>query len=293
MGLHLSRKSRMFAAIERGDVKTVRKMLDKGYHPDSATFGGKCALLVAVIADKKEIVALLLERGGSLSANYYHDELGDTRNETLLHLAAALGRQEIVAQLLEHDRYDRTLIDRLDSNRNTALHLAAANGHLAVVRQLLSAGFDPALKGANGKQPVGYAFQGKHQEIVELLQGAVAARELAKNPPKPAPAPVKPEPPPGPWKLVGPESVAHQSGMEELGYKITDVFNFSSRERIRIVNNLKTRADSVTTVSFNDLGDTRQIEEALEALKRLGGTAPEDTAVKRDLRPRLAPPGRG
>ena len=284
MGLNLSKKARMFAAIERGDIKKVRKMLDTGYNPDWAKFSGKCALLVAVIENKKDIAELLIARGASFSANYYHEELGETRHETLLHVAASLGHKDIVKLLLAQDGYDHTLLNRLDGSRNTALHLAAANGHADVVTLLLEAGFDHSLKGANGKLPVGYAFQGKHQAVVELISARQQQLEATKAPVAAPAVPAAPLPGAA-WKLVSPQSVAHLSAMDELGYKITDVFNFASRERIRIVNNIKTRADNVVTTPFEDLRPA-QIEEAKAQLEKLGGQlAGEDAATKKRLPP--------
>jgi len=286
----LTQKGRMFAAVERGDINKVRRMLDNGYNPDEAKWSGKCALLLAVIHNKPAIAELLIERGATFSGYYYHSEFGDSRHETLLHIAAELGHKDIVKLLIAHDRYDRSFIDKPDTNRNSALHLAAAKGHAEIAQILVDYGFDPVLKGANGKLPIGYAHQGKHDALVDLLTVLQKRAEQLKNPPKaiePAPAP---KPADDSWKLVNAQSVAHLSGMDALGYKITDVFNFASRERIRIVNNLKTRADNVETTSFDDLRDNAQVQEAFAKLKELGGNADEPAAKK----PRgLNPPGKG
>ncbi|MDE1151754.1 MAG: ankyrin repeat domain-containing protein [Micavibrio sp.] len=283
----LTAKGRMFAAVERGDINRVRRMLDNGYNPDEAKWSGKCALLLAVIHNKPEIAELLIERGATFSGYYYHSEFGDTRHETLLHIAAELGHKDIVKLLIAHDRYDRSFIDKPDTNRNSALHLAAARGHGEIAEMLVDYGFDPALKGANGKLPIGYAHQGKHEAVVDLLTVLQKRVALLKNPPRQLePVPAQ-KPASDSWKLVNTQSVAHLSAMDDLGYKITDVFNFASRERIRIVNNLKTRADNVETTSFDELRDGAQLQEAYQKLIALGGTADEPAAKKP---PRLGPP---
>jgi hypothetical protein len=230
---------------------------------------------------------MLIRRGANFSRQYYHYLLGDARNETLLHVAAELGRKDIVELLLAQDKYDHSLKDRPDSSRNTALHLAAARGHADIVRLLLDEGFDPAQKGANGRTPAGYAHQGGNREVLDLLNAAV----LKKAAPRPAPAAPEPPPPAGPqWKLVSPHSVAQVSEMADIGYRLTDIFNFASGERIRVLNNLKTKADSVETAPFADL-PTAKIEEAQAALTRLGGAAAEGLLRGKIAKPaRLAPP---
>jgi hypothetical protein len=77
----------------------------------------------------------------------------------------------------------------------------------------------------------------------------------------------------------------------DIGYKRADVFNFQTRERSRIDNNLKTRADHVETTGFSELSDRKQIEDAHAALVRLGGTADEDVLKEKAIpKMRLTPP---
>ncbi len=287
----LTKKGRMFAAIERGDIKAVRRMLDNGYQPDWAKMSGKSALLVAVINNKCDIAELLIERGASFSAYYYHSVLGDTRHETLVHIAAELGHKDMVKLLLDHDRYDRAMIDKPDSNHNSALHIAAFKGHAEIVQMLLDYGFNAEMKGGNSKLAIGYAHQGKHQQVVDILTARQAKLLEAKNAPKQIePAPEKPKH--GEWKLVNDQAVALLSTMDEFGYKITDVFNFASRERIRIVNNLKTRADNVETTPFDNLADRTQVEEAYKFLIALGGRA-DAASLGNKKKPNLPPPAQG
>ena len=88
------------------------------------------------------------------------------------------------------------------------------------------------------------------------------------------------------------QAVALLSTMDEFGYKITDVFNFASRERIRIVNNLKTRADNVETTPFDNLADRTQVEEAYKFLIALGGRA-DAASLGNKKKPNLPPPAQG
>lgn len=56
----------------------------------------------------------------------------------------------------------------------TGLHWAAINGHAETVRMLLGAGADPYLKDERWEStPLGYAREGKQEEIVALLRGVM------------------------------------------------------------------------------------------------------------------------
>jgi hypothetical protein len=282
----ITRKGRFLNAVRRNDVKKVEKFLDSGFPIEFETWSGNNALLFAVIDGHKEMTEMLIRRGAKFARYYGHYALGDEgRQDTLLHIAAELGHKDIVLLLLEHDKYDRSLINKVDGKRNTALHQAAANGHAEIVSILLDHGFDPTIKGENGKTPTGFAFQGRHEKIIALLTEAQQKMAAQAPPPPKEPAP-KAE-----WKLVSEHSVAHVSEMTDIGYKLADVFNFETRERIRIVNNLKTRADHVETTGFSELSDRKQIEDAHAALVRLGGTADEDVLKEKAIpKMRLTPP---
>jgi hypothetical protein len=283
-----TRRGKMHKAVKAGDLKTVTRLLDAGFDPNDSTFGGVSPLLIAVFEGQKPVVELLIGRGADFSTLYNHDAYTGGRWASLLHVAAARGHLDIAALLLERDRYDHALLNRQDGQRNTALHYAAANGHAAVVRLLLDNGFDPALKGANEKLAVGYAYAAGHKDIVDMLtpQPKVPAKPAAaaarvETPPAPKPETAKDAPrevPAEEWERSAQHCVTHVQIMESLGYRIADVFNFASRERIRIVNNLKTKADNVTTTGFDDLPDRRQLEEAYHAFLRLGG-APDETVL--------------
>ncbi len=282
-----TRKGKLYEAIEAGNLAAVTRLADS---VDVTSSGyGRQPLLAAVYHGKKDIADFMIRRGANF-ADFYRDETitGD-QWLSLLHVAAAQGHKDIVLLLLDHDQYDRTLVNKKDGQHNTALHLAAAEGHKEVVQILLDAGFDPAATGANSKLAIGYANQRGHTEIVEMLKNykkpqpaIVAAPAVVETSKHDAEAK---------WKLASADSVAQVCEMKDLGYRITEVFNFASRERIRIVNNLKTKADNVETTSFDSLPDRAQLEEAFAALKKLGGKAdPKSVDGKMTKFPRITPP---
>lgn len=282
----ITRKGRFLNAVRRNDLKKVEKFLDSGFPVEFETWSGNNALLFAVIDGHKDMMEMLIRRGANFARYYGHFALGDAgRQDTLLHIAAELGHKDIVNLLLEHDKYDKSLINKIDGNKNTALHLAAAHGRAEIVSILLDHGFDPNIKGESGKTPMGFAHQGRHDAVIGLL--AEAQKKLAAL----APPPPKEPAPKAEWKLVSEHSVAHVSEMADIGYKLADVFNFETRERIRIINNLKTKADHIETTSFSELPDRKQLDDARAALLRMGGTADEEARhEKATPKARLTPP---
>lgn len=288
----ITRKGRFLNAVRRNDIKKVEKFLDAGFPVEYESWHGENALLIAVIAGHKEMTEMLIRRGANFSRYYGHYLLSETcRQDTLLHIAAERGHKDIVNLLFDHDKYDHSLVNKVDGSKNTALHLAAAQGHLDIINILIAHGFDPSVKGENGKTPLGFAHQGRHDNVVTLLADL---QKKAEEKPAAAPPPPKEPPHAAEWKLVSSHSVAHVSEMSDIGYKLADVFNFQSRERIRIINNLKTKADHIETTAFTDLPDQKQIGDAYAALRRLGGTADDSFLQDKAIpRAKLAPPPEG
>lgn len=75
------------------------------------------------------------------------------------------------------------------------------------------------------------------------------------------------------WTLMSETHVAHTLSNEQLGYKLTDVFDFRASERIRIVNNIATNRDQIETCSFDVIADKTILEEAFNELSARGGKA--------------------
>lgn len=73
------------------------------------------------------------------------------------------------------------------------------------------------------------------------------------------------------WALMSKTSVAHVTSSAAIGRKLTEIFDFASRERVQITENLKTGAESIGKPErFEALGED-SIKRAEEMLKQLNG----------------------
>eukprot|EP00697_Spironema_sp_BW2_P004744 gnl/Spiro4/16428_TR8828_c0_g1_i1.p1 gnl/Spiro4/16428_TR8828_c0_g1~~gnl/Spiro4/16428_TR8828_c0_g1_i1.p1 ORF type:complete len:156 (-),score=44.84 gnl/Spiro4/16428_TR8828_c0_g1_i1:203-634(-) len=100
------------------------------------------------LGDADAVHWILLNTDADVNASSCHDGLSP------LHIAAALGRDDIISLLLHTRRCD---IDKQNDFGCTPLHYASANGHHSTVQLLLSAGANVGALSEECEAPVGYA----------------------------------------------------------------------------------------------------------------------------------------
>ncbi len=251
-------------------------------------------LQAAAARNSTEMLKMLLERGAK-----------KTSEEHPLHSVAAHGNVEAATLLLQHGIIK--IGDRNDNNQ-TALHFAADKNHVEMARFLLAQGIDKNTQDKDKRTALSYAQQFAMKEMIELLQGPLPPREtlpVKKVEPPPAPAPVievKPvasvapvaqpvviaTPPGSPndvevWTLAGTHSIAHITVMPVLNKKLTELFNFQSRERVTFSENLATKAELMgPQQSFDTISDDALLA-AFNEYKRLGGKADEDKVFRHNI----------
>jgi hypothetical protein len=156
--------------------------------------------------------------------------------------------------------------DNADANggEGTALWWAAYKGHGRVVTLLVSWGAD---LGAyySGSTPEGAAKNnGK--------KGIAAELAAATQQPRKRPTPER-------WAVLGQDTVAFIGNYYDIGTKLTQVFNFHTRERLVIEENTQdnTRLMAPPT-PFDDLPPSA-VERALNEFERLGGKPDREYAL--------------
>lgn len=277
MGFRFTKKGRAVRAARRGDNEELKAMLDAGVSPDTRDWDDDSLLWNAINGGHSDTVKLLMEAGAQPDSTR-------RRSFGLLHKAASRGKTDIAAMLLEQQP---NLIDAMTEDNKTPLHIAAVNGHADFVAEMIKRGIDPNSKDNNGRAALYYANKGGHLEAVELLKRYAPAYATPQSPAAEAP-------PDGSWSLLGAQQVGRALESAPLGYRLTDVFDFHARERIRIVHNIATQKDTVETVSFDGFAEDAPLKEALKALKELGGVADEQSVRCRlDKSAKLAPPQGG
>lgn len=108
----------------------------------------------------------------------------------------------------------------------------------------------------------------RREEAAQLDREAVGIKTPA------APAPAEPVNdsnlnPGESWALMSKTSIAHVTTAEAIGRKLTEIFNFESRERVLITENLKTGAENMgKPEGFDTLNET-SIKTAEAMLKQL------------------------
>ena len=187
-------ESPLAAAAARGDLATVRKLLDTGTKDVNAPDrDGTPALHWVVRRGDADLVARLLAAGAAVDA-------ADRHGVTPLQVAIGEGNGALVRRLLEAGAD----AGRLDRVGEPPLMLAARVGEPAVVHALLEHGAAVDGRDASyGETPLMVAVREGHLEVARAMLDAGAdanARTLAEPPPRFVPPS---ESPPGLSKGIG------------------------------------------------------------------------------------------
>lgn len=178
----------------------------------------------------------------------------------------------------------------------SALHLAAQNGNYEVTRALLAAGADIEAQTKDGITPLMIAIDRKKARVAELLmtEGAVLPAQcpsrsklagIAKQlglpvdlPATPAPATAAPTLAPANtaqavagWHKLDDEKIALIEEFAPLSRKLTTIFNFATRERLVITQNLTTQQETMAAPENFSAVPPAVLEQACSAFEACGG----------------------
>lgn len=274
--------SRIAEAIREDRIDDLRNLLvTKKANPNASEEYGRTPMEIAVRKGSVEALQLLIDAGADTQMNY--------EDGTLLHVAAERGHVAAARLLVKTYPY---MLSAEDDRRNTPLHIAAHTGYAEMVTFLIDCGANPAQKNKENRTPLYLAKKQSHPDVIEILEAVHEANPL----PKPAmPRQIEAARAAAPpqieaeaqaddgWRKLADDRIAHVTVETPIGYKITEIFNFSARERTRIYHNLETRQDAAQTQGFDEIPEKASIEDALARLRALGGTAEEGSIHARPL----------
>lgn len=257
------KKRKMRSAIESNDLPRIRQLLDDGVDPDMQDDYGRSFLYCAIEQGNSDAVAILLEKGAKVVSERHY-------GYSLLHAAARKGGVEIAEMLIEKNP---ALLSIKDSKGNTPLHIAAREGHADMAALLIARGANPEEKNHDNRTSLFIAQYERHEEVMKILKPyrrepdfSQAQAALEKRVMTAASSPTEEN-----WKKLSGDKIAHVTHERAIGYKLTEIFNFKTRERTQLYQNLETRAETSDTKRFDDLSERAPLEEALRELEKKGG----------------------
>ncbi len=195
-----------------------------------------------------------LDRGGDL---YSRADNG----ETLLHKAAYRGHLHMVKDLLKRG----ISIKVTDTSEFTPLHEAARAGQFLVAAYLMEHGADPLIVNKNGNTAQELAREKSVETADMIANGGLRPR----------------------WLVTGDDEVARISPKADIGYRLTEIFNFGARSYVLIARNMVSAAESVVMKNFSDFSEPQLIEKAEDEFTRLGGSFPKDYSPRKLDKPSL------
>lgn len=215
----------------------------------------------------------------------YHDMAQALLKAGLAPASENLSEFLIAATKNGHIELMKALLDKgaqagaADADGNTPLHHAAYYGKPEAAALLISKGARFDVRDNQGETPAQKANRwGDHTPIVRMFR-KMEEDQLAKTAtPLNASKTRMPGDSAETWVLMGENKVAHVGVYPAVGRRLTHIFNFESRERLIISENLKTGQEAVTPPEKFDTLEPAHLEKALAAFRENGGKA-DDAAV--------------
>ena len=152
------RHSPLAAALCKEHFHVANLLLQHGASVDVTDSNNQTLLQVASAEGRSDVVQWLIDHGA------------DMRNDhvALIHLAAANGHSEVIQTLLGHG----VKIDSADNDGRTALHLASSSGKVEIVHLLLKHGADPNAVDQDGCTPLSLTWSPDVERLL-LDHGAI------------------------------------------------------------------------------------------------------------------------
>ena len=203
-------RQKLFRAVQDQDERRVRELLDKGLDVNTETYLSQRALSIAAWQDDPSMVRVLLEYGATVDGNLgeldvrtaadYGSpesvrlmlEAGADPNTnyylggTILMGAVEAGNLKSAEHLLrfgadpnQRGNYDANVT--VAACEGTPLTLAARDGNLQIVELLLVSGADPSYSDEFRCSARDAAGNKGHQNVVAILDVAIAARDAPFN----------------------------------------------------------------------------------------------------------------
>lgn len=173
----------MLQVAAKGDNARVKELLDKGVDVNMRGNDRNTPIMEASYGGHFETVKLLLDHGADLSAkkNDGADPGGLAHGKDVIELfksvgalvdAATKGNTEALKELIDKG----TPVNGLDKFGHSALTEACWGGKTEAVKLLLEKGANPNIKKSDGQTPLTLAEGQKHDDIVKLLNDAIAKK---------------------------------------------------------------------------------------------------------------------
>lgn len=246
-------------AAAKGDLWLMQKIKESGFEMNEhVERGGRCGsypLAAAIVAGNKESVWFLLANGAKAQLDCY---IQDNHQEPLK-LALQENKLDIADLLIEYGA---------QWFRKDFLHIVGA-GRLDIASKMRAA-LPPVL------EPL-------FVERIKAAAGDLDVSDLLRDRPEPK---VEPRPPPSPWQKVGKMAIAYISVDEIPSKKITDVFNFESRERTYIVDDVTYKTTWVEHCPFDKIENRHWLEAACDAFNGQGGKIDKGEVMTKGIVPR-------
>jgi ankyrin repeat protein len=170
-GFDPRRPSAMIGACSRGNLDIVRYMFEHGAEypdldPDDPETDG-ASLLQKVLEippespHKLDLAMLLIQHGASARES-------NVDGQSIMHLAAIAGREDIIRYLFDHHD-DLNLHMDIDHEGHSALHLAAMHGHTTIVQLLVDRGSDIFAQSESGMSALDLAVLKEREDVIDYL----------------------------------------------------------------------------------------------------------------------------
>lgn len=251
-------------ALESWRHSLVGLLLDAGANPNVVTGNGMMPLRRALKKSWTTAASKMIDAGADVT-------VPDEEGLRPLQRAVRGGfTPELIRKMIAHGAD----VNAQAPDGTTALHEAAKNGNAGLVIALLELGADETIADNDNRTPAVLA-QKDHPGIAAVLRGerpGVAQQQGDTG-----------------WKLLAADEVARITQKNAVGYRVTEIFNFTARLYTQVMRNLSTGQESQAVKAFSAVAEGGLVAEAAEALARLGGNAPAQGMDKK----KLALPGQG
>ena len=174
-GRAIREEIKLISAAERGDARTVQRLLEEGASVDARDEGGRTALIAAAYGNRLGVARSLIEVGADVDAK------DQTQQSAYLISTSEVGDDP---RLLELTLRNGANVHSLDSYNGTGLIRAAERGHVRIVQRVLQTSVEVDHVNNLGWTALLEAIilgdgGPRHTKVVRLLVGAGANVNLA------------------------------------------------------------------------------------------------------------------